>query len=86
VLKPKISRNEKLTKKLDLRSRNIIGLFSRYETIQSSQVSSLLGVSQRQARNLLAKWVEEGWIELINNSRKGRKYRLAENYLSLVED
>ncbi|MCB2160586.1 Fic family protein [bacterium] len=73
-----------LLRTLDHRARRVLGLFSTQETIQSSDVASLLGVSVRQARNLLTQWVEDSWLEIADPSKRGRKYKLANDYLVLL--
>ncbi len=75
---------QRLLRNLDHRARRVLGLFAEQELIQSVQVANLLGLSERQARDLLTDWVEHGWIELADPSRKARKYRLAKKYQSLV--
>ena len=73
-----------LLRSLDHRARRVLGLFSTQEFIRSSDVSSLLGISVRQTRDLLTGWVEDGWLEIADPSRKGRKYRLGEAYWVLL--
>ena len=70
---------------LDYRARRVLSLFHTQEFIQSSEVASLLGLSIRQARTNLAKWVDQGWIEVVDPSKKGRKYRLIEKYKILLK-
>jgi Fic family protein len=74
-----------LLRYLDHRARRVLGLFSTQETIRSSDVASLLGISVRQARNLIADWVEDGWLEIDDPSKKGRKYCLADEYTVLLK-
>lgn len=69
-----------LLRPLDHRARRVLGLFVQKEFIQSSDVANLLGISARQSRDLLVKWVEDGWLEIGDPSRRGRKYRLAGEY------
>jgi Fic family protein len=73
-----------LLRPLDPRARRVLGLFSRQELILSSDVSRLVGISTRQARELLAQWVRQGWLEVENPSNRARKYRLAENYRKII--
>jgi hypothetical protein len=40
----------------------------------------------RQSRDLLAGWVEDGWLEVADPSKRGRKYLLAEAYRVLLEE
>jgi transposase len=63
----------------------VLGLFAQQEFIVSSNVANLLGISVRQARDLLTGWVEQGWIGVADPSRKGRKYRLADKYQKPLE-
>ena len=73
-----------LLRQLDVRERRVVGLFLRQNTIRSKDVAEVLGISTRQARNLLGKWVEAGWLEVTNPSKKGRKYNLTEEYQELL--
>jgi DNA-binding transcriptional regulator PaaX len=51
----------------------------------SVDVSRLIGISTRQARELLSQWVRQGWLEVENPSNRARKYRLAEKYRKIAE-
>jgi Fic family protein len=74
-----------LLRPLDNRARRVLGLFATHEFIQSSDVANLLGISTRQARELLSGWVEHDWLEIADPSRRGRKYRVAKEYRKLLE-
>ncbi len=74
-----------LLRSLDHRARRVLSLFSTQEFIKSSDVASLLGISVRQTRDLLTGWVADGWLEIADPSRRGRKYRLVEEYHLLLE-
>lgn len=57
---PQIS--DRLLRQLDVRGRRVMGLFLKQEVIRSTDVAQFLGISKRQARNLLAQWVKQvGW-------------------------
>lgn len=73
-----------LLRPLDHRARRVLGLFAAQEFIQSSDVANLLGISTRQARELLSKWVEQDWLEIADPSRRGRKYQLEKKYKNLL--
>lgn len=73
-----------LLRPLDHRARRVLGLFAAQEFIQSSDVANLLGISTRQARELLSEWVEQDWLETADPSRRGRKYRLAAKYAKIL--
>jgi len=74
-----------LLRSLDHRARRVLGLFSTQDLIRSSDAANLLGISVRQTRDLLTGWAADGWLEVADPSRKGRKYRLAEKYRALLK-
>ena len=43
-----------------------------------------LGLSERMARNLLTGWVEDGWLEVTNPSRRARAYSLSAKYRQYI--
>lgn len=67
-------------RKLEARQRKALGLFRTRETITSRDVQTLLGVSQRTARVLLAAWVESRFLIVADPAKKSRKYRLAKEF------
>jgi Fic family protein len=66
----------------DLRppQRQALGLFAENRIVTVSQLAEYLGVSPRQARDWTAKWVDQGFLEVENASKKSRSYRLADRY------
>jgi predicted ArsR family transcriptional regulator len=76
--------SEAFLRQLDRRARIVLGLFARQDRISANDVAHVLGLSDRQARNLLNDWVEAGWLEVSDRSRKARAYRLSENYRQLI--
>ena len=44
------------------------------------EVARALGLSERMARVLLNKWVEDGWLEVADPSRRKRAYELTAIY------
>lgn len=68
-------------------ARRVLGLFMKQASIKSSDVANLLGISTRQARSLLSRWVTQGWLEITDPSRRGQKYKLALEYRGfLIEE
>lgn len=65
-------------RQLDHRARNVLTLFRHQESIVSSDVAHILGLSERMARVLLVGWVQDGWLTVANPSRRARKYKLSE--------
>jgi len=67
-------------RRLDPRARAVIALFAKTEHITTSDVAKTLGLSPRMARNLLKQWVEDGWLEVADSSRRARNYTLSAIY------
>lgn len=76
--------DETLLRKLDRRGRIVLGLFSKQNEIKSNDVARVLGLSTRQSRDLLNGWVGQGWLEISNEARKTRAYRLSAEYRRLL--
>jgi Fic family protein len=77
-------KTERLLRKLDRRARMALGLFSRQDEITANDVARVLGLSARQARSVINEWLEEGWLEVSDPSRKTRKYRLSAEYRRFI--
>lgn len=58
----------------DPRFRLVLGLFDRQLIITSADVAASLGLSTRMARVLLANWVADGLLVIVEPSRKRRAY------------
>jgi len=78
------SADQDLLRPLDRRARRVLGLFAQQDVIQSSDVANLLGISTRHSRQQLSDWVGQGWLVVLDPSRRGRKYGLDEKYKQLV--
>ena len=76
--------SEALLRKLDRRARMVLGLFARQEAITANDVANVLGLSPRQARDLLTEWTNAGWLVVDDASRKSRAYSLAPDYRRFI--
>lgn len=65
---------------LDRRARIVLALFAKALRITASEVARALGLSERMARVLLTKWVEDGWLIAADPSRRKRAYELTAIY------
>jgi len=63
---------------LDARQRKVLPLFNEWAEITTPQIAKLLKLSLRGARALVQKWVQDGFLEIANPSKRGRTYRLAQ--------
>ena len=71
-------------RRLDPRARAILGLFARQERISARDVATVLGLSERMARELVRDWVQEGFLEISDASRRGRAYTLSAVYRQFI--
>ena len=69
-----------LLRKLDPRQRKALSLFQEFETITSKQISVLFGFKPRTSAQICKDWVESGFLEIVDFSNKGRKYKLSKGF------
>lgn len=74
-----------LMRTLDPKQRKALEIFQNHEVITSHQVGELFGFKPRTNAALCKKWVETGFLEIVDPSNKTRKYRLAKRYAPLVK-
>lgn len=72
-------------RRLDPRQRKALELFRQHKFITSRDVEALFGISQRAARNLLAAWVDTGFVIVTDPANKTRKYGLNAELISVLE-
>jgi Fic family protein len=72
-----------LLRKLDARQRKVLSLFNEFETVTASQVGELFGFKPRTSTQICSNWVKEGFLQIVDPSKKGRKYRLSKRYSHL---
>jgi predicted HTH transcriptional regulator len=72
-----------LIRKLDLRQRRTLELFQEFEIVTSRQIGELFGFKPRTSAQICATWVENGFLEMVDSSNKGRKYKLSKQYEGL---
>jgi Fic family protein len=70
-----------LLRQLDPKQRKILALFKQQEIITSNDIALFFNFSQRTARQLTLQWYKQGFLEAVNTSKKGRKYKLSKEYL-----
>jgi len=71
-------------RRLDPRARAVLGLFARQERVSGRDVAMTLGLSERMARELVRDWVEEGFLEIVDASRRARAYTLSAVYRQFI--
>ena len=73
-----------LMRKLSPKQRKILEIFREYEVITSNQVAAFFGFKPRTSSNLCVKWVQEGFLQLVDSSKKTRSYKLSDQYQELI--
>ncbi len=63
-------------KKLTPRQRKVLTLFEKQDEITSQEIADLLKIEPRTARQLCQQWAHEGFLEILNASKKARTYGL----------
>lgn len=76
---------EPLMRKLDPQQRHILKLFNSSEIVTANQIGKIFGYQPRTSSQLCKKWVDNGFLEIVNPSNKTRSYRLASQFLMLLQ-
>jgi Fic family protein len=74
-----------LMRTLDPKQRKVLELFKEYDVVTSRQMGDLFGFQPRTIAALCKKWVEAGFLEIVDHSNKARKYILAARYDVLIK-
>lgn len=76
--------SETLLRSLDSKQRIALSLFQAFEEVSSSQIGNLFNFKERTSSHLCKTWVEKGFLEVTNSSKRGRKYRLSTKYKQIL--
>jgi Fic family protein len=75
-----------LMRKLDVKQRKILELFVEFEEATSTQIAKYLGLSQQSGRLQANRWIKEGFLNVSNQSKKSRRYKLADQYEAILRN
>ncbi len=67
------------------RQRTALSLFVKTKTVSSGDVAEFFAMTTRSAAALCKRWLEENFLVVANPSKKARRYQLAQEYDSLIE-
>jgi cell filamentation protein, protein adenylyltransferase len=73
-----------LLRQLDPRQRRLLELYRDTGIATTAEIAAHLGLSRRTVAELCRQWVTEGFLDLHDESRKGRSYRLGPAYERLI--
>ncbi len=71
-------------RRLDPRAKTLLAHFARHDRLTARDAASALGLSERTTRDLLSRWVREGFLEIADPSRRARSYALSAVYRRLI--
>lgn len=66
--------------------RTALSLFVKTKTVTSSDVAAFFQITSRSAAALCKRWLAEKFFVIANPSKKARRYQLADEYDSLIEN
>lgn len=73
-----------LLRQLDPRQRRLLELYRGRGVVTTAEIADHLGLSRRTVADLCRQWVTEGFLDLHDESRKSRSYRLGRAYERLI--
>lgn len=73
-------------RKLDIKQRKILELFTQFEQITSKQAGQYLSLTSQSARMLLNSWIQKGFLKVANPAKKNRTYALTDEFETLLEE
>lgn len=71
-------------RRLDRRARTVLALFAKKDQISVKDIAESLGLSERMVRILVAEWVKDSWLLILNESNRARVYGLNKNYKKFI--
>jgi Fic family protein len=71
-------------RELSSQQKHVLKLFMSSKEVAAKDLANFFNISERQARYLCQKWVEEGFFEMSHSAPKLRKYKLNPKYEALI--
>ena len=68
---------------LDPKQRKALALFSKFKIVTAKQIGELFNFKPRTSAHLCKKWVDSGFLVIVNPSNKGRTYKLTQKIKTL---
>lgn len=78
-----IIQEDSLIQDLDQKKRKALMLFQQKKIITAKDIGEIFNFKERTSSQLCKQWVEEGFLEIVDFSNKGRKYKIAQKYEAL---
>jgi Fic family protein len=74
-----------LMRTLNPKQRKALELFRDYEVVTSKQIGDLFGFKPRTNATLCKKWLDAGFLVMVDSSFKSRKYALSDKFKLLLD-
>ena len=62
--------------KMDAKQRRLLSMIDAHAVFTSLEIAKLFQISPRTARGFCKKWVDEGFLSVVDVSKKNRRYRI----------
>ena len=69
---------------LDTKQRKALELFQKFEKVTAKQIGELFHFKPRTSSEICHRWVNEGFLVIVDESKKGRTYKLAKKFSELL--
>jgi Fic family protein len=76
-----VSDQSEALRRLDAKQRKALELFEIQDVVTAKEIGALFGFKSRTASELCRKWVESGFLVVMDNSKKSRKYKPAKPFI-----
>jgi len=76
----------RVLRNLDAKQRKALGLFKDSREITAKEVAEMFGYQPRTTAQVCQRWVDAGFLEMANASKKARRYRLADVYETVIDE
>jgi predicted HTH transcriptional regulator len=74
-----------IIRKLDPKQGKALELFKKHDFITAKQIGNIFGFQSRTNSALCKKWIEDGFLEIVDHSNKSRKYKLAKPFYIVLK-
>ena len=73
-----------ILRELKPQQRQVLSLFEKSKEVTTNDIAKHLGLNTRSAHSLIKKWLEDGFVEIAEQSRKSRTYSLSQEWEQLI--
>jgi Fic family protein len=71
-------------RELKPQQRQVFSLFEKSKEVSTIDIAKHLGLNTRSAHGLIKKWLEDGFVQIAEQSKKSRTYSLSQKWEQLI--